>query len=238
MKREQFLTISSIAQFALFIPVTWWARKHPRPPVEIVISRLAQKKQRSVARRFVLVFNTITGSAVFLNVLVVPVATILWKMRLRLEALMMLATCWTNALTRTGIKQLVDRPRPNPLLVHVTKQSAGKSFPSGHVASAMTLWGWLFALGLLKREARSGRTLLLSFPALFVALVGPARIYLGDHWATDVLGGYLFGGGWLALSLRLYLGWRERGILPGGSRRDESRAAPSPSPHTPDRTLA
>ena len=213
MKREQFLTTSSIAQFALFILLAWWARKHPRSPLEIAISRLVQKKQRSLMRSFVLVFNTITGSAVFLNVLVVPVAAILWKIRLRLEALMILATCWSNVLARTGIKQLVGRPRPNPLLVRVTKQSAGKSFPSGHVASAMSLWGWLFALGLLKKEARSGRTLLLSLPALFMAFVGPARIYLGDHWATDVLGGYLFGGGWLALSLRLYLGWRERGVL-------------------------
>jgi len=133
-------------------------------------------------------------------------------MRLRLEALITIATCWTSGLVRVGIKRLVGRPRPNPLLVKVTKQSGGKSFPSGDVSSAVIVWGWLVALGLLLKQERGlARKLLLSLPVLPVALVGPARVYLGDHWATDVLGGYLFGGGWLSLTLSLYLRLRERG---------------------------
>src|SRR5205085_8567620 len=114
MKRDRLLLLSSLVQFALFLPLTWWARKHPHPPVEIGISHLVQKKQRSFTRSFVLVLNTLTGSAVLLNVLVVPVAAVLWRMRLRLEAVMTIATCWSSVLLRTIIKQIVNRPRPNP----------------------------------------------------------------------------------------------------------------------------
>ncbi len=214
MNCDWFLLASSLVQFVLLIPLARWVRKHPQSLTEIAISRLVQQKQRSFVRSFVRVFNTLTGSAVSLNILAVPAAALLWKRRLRLEALMILATCWTCALATTVFKQGIYRPRPKPLLVHVSKQPRGMSFPSGHVESAVTLWGWVLALGLLsKKERQPGRRMLLTIPAVFVLLTGPARIYLGDHWATDVLGGYLFGGGWLALSLCLYLRWKVKTTL-------------------------
>ncbi len=214
MKRDRILLITSALQFALFVPLAWWARRHKQPPVEISLSRLVQRKQRSLTRSIVLVVNTLTGSSVLLNVLVAPVAVILWMRRLRLEAIVTLVSCWTNVLVRTLVKQVVHRPRPRSPFVRVTKQSKGKSFPSGHVTSAVNLWGWLFALGLLVQQNRlPGRRILMALAALSIGFTGPARVYLGDHWATDVLGGYLFGGGWLDLTLYAYLHLRERGIL-------------------------
>ena len=53
---------------------------------------------------------------------------------------------------------------------------------------------------------------LLGLSALCIAVTGPSRVYLGDHWATDVLGGYLFGGGWLCLALEVYFHVREKGV--------------------------
>jgi membrane-associated phospholipid phosphatase len=171
-------------------------------------------------------YHSLTGSAVFMNVLALPIATFLWNKRLRVEATMLIATSWIGGLVRTKIKQVVDRPRPSPLLVHVGTQTKGKSFPSGHVASSVCLWGWLFALGLFsKQRAQLGRRVLVGSAAMVVAFTGPARVYLGDHWATDVLGGYLFGGGWLSLSLCLYLRWRERGKEMNGANLHKSNHA-------------
>jgi membrane-associated phospholipid phosphatase len=216
MNRDRLLLSGSLAQFALLIPLTRWARKHPQPLIEIALSRLLQRKQRSWMRACVLVVNTLTGSTAALNLMAVPVAALLWKRRLRLEALLLGATCWTSSLVRLVFKQAVARPRPKPPLVQVTRDALGKSFPSGHVASAMTWWGWIFALGLLsKQERQSGRRALLALSSICVGITGPARVYLGDHWTTDVLGGYLYGGGWLALSLWVYFRLKARGILPG-----------------------
>lgn len=148
--------------------------------------------------------NTLTGSAPFLNTLVVPASLLLCILRLRKEALAMLATCWIRISMNTLLKRIIDRSRPQRGLVRIGKQSRGKSFPSGHVASAVCRWGWLIAVALFARSSSS-----LVFP-LPIAFTGPARVYLGDHWAPDVLGGYLFGGGWLSLSPGLYMRLRDR----------------------------
>src|SRR5205823_11540178 len=167
--------------------------------------------------------STLSGSAILLNILVIPTDLLLWKKHRRLEAMMTVGISWTSALVRMVIKEVVNRPRPSPLLVQTTKQSRKTSFPSGHVASSLGFWGWLFALGMLvMKENRRWQKGLLSLPLLFVVLVGPSRIYLGDHWLTDVLGSYLFGGGWLCLSLRLYLRLREKGVLTREQRSRES----------------
>ena len=210
MKRQRVLFVSSIIQFGLFALLAWWVSKHPYSLKEIIITRFTQRKQTTSKRRFMQVFSTATGSAAILNILVVPVGAFLWWMKFRLEAIMVPAVLWISSLSRTGIKRLINRPRPKPLLVRVKRQSRGKSFPSGHVASSINFWGWLFTTALVRKEMNRGiRKALLSFSLPIIALIGPSRVYLGDHWATDVLGGYLFGGGWFGISLNLYFTLRE-----------------------------
>ncbi len=211
MKSSRFLLACSIVQFALLIPLARWARRHKKSFREVLLTRFLQKDQQTWKRRIVTILNTFTGSSVFLNVLVVPMAAMLWRMRLRGEAFAMLVSCWLGALLRTILKQGIHRPRPSKTLVHSKHQSRGKSFPSGHVASSVCIWGWMGVLGFLNKNiTQQIRRALLGIAVAFAIFTGPARVYLGDHWPTDVLGGYLFGGGWLALSLSFYLQVRDR----------------------------
>jgi membrane-associated phospholipid phosphatase len=215
--RDDLLLMASAGQFALFAPLAWWAHKHPQPPVEVGIIHVVQKKQSRSLQAAARVLSTIAGSAVLMNILVVPTALLLWKRHLRLEAVMTVGISWTSALVRMLIQRMVDRPRPSPLFVHITKQKRSKSFPSGHVAASLDFWGWLFALGIImSKGTRPWQKGLLGLPALCVVLIGPSRIYLGDHWSTDVLGGYLFGSGWLGMSLRLYLALRRKNVWGAG----------------------
>jgi membrane-associated phospholipid phosphatase len=213
MKRDWFLLLGSIMQFALLVPLSRWAHKHQQPPSELAVTHLLQHRQTSLFRAGIGVLNTLTGSAVFLNVLVVPIAAVLWKIHLRFQACALLASCWTGITANTVLKKVVARSRPPLLLVRNNKQSPGNSFPSGHVVSSVCVWGWIVTLGWLSRQKiPRKKRVLLPIPAVFVIFTGPARVYLGDHWSTDVLGGYLFGGGWLSLSLYFYQRW-EKGKL-------------------------
>ncbi|MFE4060996.1 phosphatase PAP2 family protein [Streptomyces sp. NPDC059096] len=109
---------------------------------------------------------------------------------------------------RYGLVETIARPRP-PLEDWATHAS-GYAFPSGHTTTSalvagVLIWGVARAGG---RRARSGRRTSGYLPATYplIALlgcwavaVGLSRIFLGVHWASDVLGGWLFAGVWLGL---------------------------------------
>jgi membrane-associated phospholipid phosphatase len=209
MKGNRFLIASSVLQFVLFVPVALWARKHPHPPLELAVTHAFQRKRSSFLHKLVKGISTIVGSAVMLNTLVVPTAFLLWKRNWRLEAIFTVGISWSCVLVRVSVAQLIKRPRPAPALVAMSDGKKTKSFPSGHVCSSVDFWGWLAAISLI-RGTTPWHKLLAGFAALCLVCVGPSRVYLGDHWVTDILGGYLFGGGWLALCLYLYLVLRTR----------------------------
>jgi undecaprenyl-diphosphatase len=56
----------------------------------------------------------------------------------------------------------------------------------------------------LENTKSSARATLQLVLGALILLVGPSRIYLGAHWASDVIGGYLLGAVWLYLSIQIY----------------------------------
>lgn len=98
------------------------------------------------------------------------------------------------------LKVLFTRPRP-PAREHLVDIDSW-SFPSGHSLNSMVVLGLLTVLAI---QGRSGltRVLVVAVGALLVLLVGFSRVYLGVHWPTDVLAGWLTGAVWLTLCLVL-----------------------------------
>jgi len=108
------------------------------------------------------------------------------------------------------LKELVERPRPSTDLVLVTEHPTTFSFPSGHVVTALALFGLLGLLLPAVVRQRLPRTLLQGF-CLFVVLgMGPASVYTGAHWPSDVLGSYVLSALYLALALWCYRRWGDR----------------------------
>jgi undecaprenyl-diphosphatase len=85
------------------------------------------------------------------------------------------------------LKAFIDRPRPNLApLVH----ASGAAFPSGHALTAFFVFG---VLPFVVLPAGRSRIVAWLGSALIVLAVGFSRIYLGEHWLTDVMGSYLLG---------------------------------------------
>ena len=102
------------------------------------------------------------------------------------------------------IKAVVARPRPPADLVHVQHIIANSSFPAGHVLNYSTFAGFLAYLAWVRLAPSWRRSALVTMLALTIALMGLARIASGEHWTSDVLGGYLFGSLWLAATIHFY----------------------------------
>jgi membrane-associated phospholipid phosphatase len=129
---------------------------------------------------------------------------------LRWESVTALLGALLSGVSNELVKGLIARPRPLADVVDVFAVLDSFSFPSGHVMFYTTLFGfvWYVTYTVLKRSLL--RNLLLGLLGAFILLVGVSRIYLGQHWASDVLGAYLLGSLVLAATTLFYQWGRKR----------------------------
>src|SRR6266566_1182714 len=200
-------------QLTLFGLLACFVHVHPILPLDVAITRSFQHNQAPWLRITMLAISY-PGSSLLLPALVILAVMFFWVLGLRLEAVWVGGLSIVSLLLNLLLKIQVGRPRPTANLVTIVQAAVGYSFPSGHVMAYLAYWGLLFSFGIILFTGRHWwRTTLLITSAAFVLLIGPSRIYLGDHWASDVLGAYLIGGALLGLAVAVYLPLKERGVL-------------------------
>lgn len=153
------------------------------------------------------VFRGVTdlGGAAVLVPLTIIVVVLLFVARRRWLALFVAAAGLGGLVIQNVLKDLVQRPRPphSDWLVH----AGGWSFPSGHsVQSAAAYLSFAVAISVLVSSHR-WRVVAWALAVLLPLAVGFSRVYLGVHWPTDVLAGWVIGTAWVAL---LYVLLRDR----------------------------
>lgn len=87
-------------------------------------------------------------------------------------------------------KLIVDRERPNILRLVAEKET---SFPSGHAMLSITFFGLLIYFIYSKISKNSVKWILIILLSSIIILIGVSRIYLGVHYFTDIIGGYILG---------------------------------------------
>jgi undecaprenyl-diphosphatase len=132
------------------------------------------------------------------------IVMLIYGLGLHWEAVIALIAAVFSTAVNILVKDLVQRARPTSALVHVLDTLNSYSFPSGHVMFYLGFFGfiWFLAFSLMKPSLKRG--LLLIFFGGLVVLIGISRIYVGEHWASDVLGAYLLGTLTLAVTIQLY----------------------------------
>lgn len=177
----------------LFILLTFLVRTTTSFPLDLQITRAIQ----SIDSPYFSKLMTIISWPGFLPqsvIIILLLALVLHQYGLHWESLTSLLAALFSGAINELVKDIIQRPRPAMDVVDVIAVLKSYSFPSAHVMFYTTVFGfyWYLAYTLPKRSLQ--RSLLLMLFGCFILLVGASRIYLGQHWASDVFGAYLLGG--------------------------------------------
>ncbi|RMB57505.1 phosphatase PAP2 family protein [Tessaracoccus antarcticus] len=137
--------------------------------------------------------------------------------------LMVAAALGSLSVTIVG-KNYIDRVRP-PHQFAIAPYETSPSFPSGHALNAVVVGGVVAYLLWRRFEGRRrARVVTVVLAVLYALSMGLSRVYLGHHWLTDVITGWILGVAWLATVVATHI----VAVAVMNRRRDRDAALPSP----------
>ncbi|GAB88725.1 phosphatase PAP2 family protein [Gordonia rhizosphera] len=148
---------------------------------------------------------TTTGNTLALTAVVVVAVIALGVYRAYAAATLVAVGSLTGYLLMIGLKQFFARPRP-PVpdrLIDIDTHS----FPSGHAMMSTIVFGLLAVVAYRLSAWVRDHPLVLVIAPVWAIAIGLTRVYLGVHWTTDVIAGWLIGAVWVALCARLSARW-------------------------------
>jgi membrane-associated phospholipid phosphatase len=145
--------------------------------------------------------------------------------RRRVRAALLVALALVGAEVLDALLK-VEFARPRPSLAHpLVAEAGGYSVPSGHATGSMAVYGAIAYLSLTTVRSRPTTAVITAGALLVVVLIGFSRVYLGEHFPSDVIAGWCVGVAWVAILVLLL--W---GALPAFAtpRATEGRSARPP----------
>ncbi len=195
--------IKIIASMAvLSLAISLFAHYNSRFPGDLQLTILLQSihsKSLLIAMEGIS-YITGNGPAAILTIIICIAVWYSWG---KVEA-GMVALAGLISLIDEIFKIVINRPRPSVDLVTIQISETGKSFPSGHAFFAMIVLGMLVYLAIKHQVKHNRKVLILLSSSLLILWIGISRIYLGVHWMSDVVGGYLIGFLFLVVLIHLY----------------------------------
>jgi len=183
---------------ALLVARKWPPLQSADASFEAVVHRLALSDPWLVelARALTFLGNTSTRIVVTAIVVAALLARRAWRLAMYLGG-----TAWLGSGLSTLIKTVVERTRP--ALPEPIATAGGASFPSGHAMGAMVLYGALL-LVILPALRPVTRRWAWATTVLLILGVGASRVVLGVHYLSDVVGAWILGLAWLAISTAVF----------------------------------
>lgn len=145
---------------------------------------------------------TDSGSAKF-YLIACSLLFLYWIIRRSLIKAFILISCLGGAgILNFLLKHLFERNRPD---IYRVITETGYSFPSGHAMGALCFYGIVAFFFSLRFSNPIFKLLIALLTTFYILLIGLSRIYLGVHYPSDVLAGYIAGSTWLFFCIFLYL---------------------------------
>jgi undecaprenyl-diphosphatase len=199
---RRWLGPTALVFFLLFVVDTFLVVQNEVLPFDLPIARFIQGINWGP---LVYPMSWINASAGYGQVVLGAVAVVaMFVFERRAGWLMLIGS--VSSLLDNLIKLLVSRNRPTVDLVHILSPASGFSYPSGH-AVFFTWVSFMIAFALAPRVTPVIRPILWMAAAFIIVLTCISRVWVGDHWPSDVLGGVLLAISWSAFVLWLPERW-------------------------------
>lgn len=192
MKNKQTYLLRASIALVLFMILGYTVKFYPETLVTFdeAIQTAVRGSLPASATSFFSGVTVLGNTLTFVFMLLVLVAVIYFVKKWKMEAIFLGLTGALSGLLIVGSKYLYGRARPS---LEQLVSAHGFSFPSGHATGSMMIYGFMLIIAHQRIKSKGLRILVEALIALLIALIGLSRIYVGVHYPTDVLGGFILG---------------------------------------------
>lgn len=162
--------------------IVQWAAEHRSPGLTFLMHRLSDLAGEQ---------SVVLGVAVAAGLLVFA--------RRWADAIAVVGSAAGTLFLYEGVVRWVGRPRP---AVPHLENPGGSSFPSGHVANSTALYVAILLVVFATLRRHELRAAAVALAALLIVGIAASRVYLGLHYPSDVVAGFLLGGAWASIMRR------------------------------------
>jgi len=210
-KRKTFFLCFSIFFIIVFMLLSFSVIDSSPKSWDLLVSQELQEDPTMLLDMLMKSFSWL-GTVYVAAIMVIVFSIIFFVFKYMREGFFVLS-CLLSGGVSYVLKTLIDRPRPTTDFVRIVEETHYQSFPSGHVLFYTAFFGTLMVIAISSSILKLSWKLIISSICVAMIVLGAvSRIYLGAHWFTDVIGGFIVGVLFVMLTGSIYLRSKKKQI--------------------------
>ena len=174
---------------------------------DLVVINFIQGMEMSWLTPIVKVFAWIGSGYVVAPITIITFLLLFFVYRYRAQAFLLVTVILGTVILNELLKIYFRRERPE---IYRILDAAGFSFPSGHTMMAFSLYTIIAYIVWRNMRTTLNRVLLIIFTTFMILMISTSRIYLGVHYPSDIVGGFIASAFWVSIAIAVYGFYRDR----------------------------